>query len=91
MVELDYPPKYYSKLFMGETVPISEQSLDGVYWHNVDYLIRHDQVQLQHTLWGKLVGYMNRRRLELDQILKPSPPPETVAREQLTFFDGNRT
>lgn len=72
---------------MGETVPIPRQELDGVYWRNIDYLIRHDQVQLQFTLWGELQGYMNRRRLELaglrtDHIADTS---KMIAREQLTF------
>jgi len=88
MVEMDYPPKYYGDLFMGKIVPIPEQKFNGIYMRNVDYLIRHDQVQLQFTLWGKLVGYMNRRRLEIEGLRADHSEEalDMIAREQLLLL-----
>ena len=86
MVELDYPPKYYGELFMGKIVPIPEQKFNGVYWHNIDYLIRHDQVQLQFTLWGKLMGYMNRRRADLEQAIAERQDVMRTPSEQIALF-----
>lgn len=92
-METDLSLKKYGDLWTGKNVLLPPHPLrGGIVWHNVDYLVRNDQIQLQYTLWGKLVGYMNRRRIEIEGLRTNhyQDPMKmdngVVSREQLTLL-----